>query len=247
MKTMTCFNFARAALVGGFLLVSLTAQATLISEPMLYTVKNFNDGKGKHSLWTNKDYGQDNTFSATELYLSVDSMGTSDISDDTAHLFGTATATGFAPGLVAEIDLLFSGAMPNLDFSQHHYKQENGLSYNDLLLNSPVFWESVLGSIEIGDKVYDVDQNVHMSDGKGYTLQFGYGANAKNQYELGGSSWIQTCQRDAGVAGADDCMGSHHWDLNFSVEQASVPEPGTVALLLAGLLGLVTARRRSDD
>ena len=232
-----------STLIASLALSSVSLATVMTSNVVTYEVTNFNGGNGKHALWTNQDFSTDNTFTSNnDLFFSVYNQGTDDVSDDQAHLHGSTTATGFDPDVTAIIDLRFSGGLSALDFSQQHYKKEGGLSYSDLLLNSPTFWTDVLGSIIIGDDVFDVDRHVVMND-KTFVFQFGVGANAKNKHELGGSSWVQTCKRDAGDEGADQCMESHHGDLNLAMRPVSVPEPGTVVLLAAGLAGLVVSRR----
>ena len=87
-----------------------------------YEATSYSDGKKSHALWTNKDFG-DNRFKATKLFLDVDDMGSEDIADDTARLYGRVKSGS----RTARIDLVFSGAMSEIDKSIYRYKKERGL------------------------------------------------------------------------------------------------------------------------
>ena len=226
------------------LLATLTVAGAANAAIVVYDVMDYNGGTGGHGLWTNGEYITDNRFSIDPgTQFIVDDQGTASVADDVAQLVGTATATGFSPDLIAHIDLTITGGLATLDLDNlHNYKMEQGLSYAALLLNDPMFWTTVLGTITIGNDVYDVDRFVEENN-KGYTFQFGEGANAKNTTELGGSAWIQTCMRGETVPGATACMTSHHWDLNLAMVR--VPEPGSLGLLAAGLLGMLVRRKRA--
>ncbi len=236
MKPVQSLSLLTAAIA-----ISATSHAGLIS----YEVTNFNKGKGTHTLTTFDDVPGDKRFSSRgDLYFVLDNGDTSGVADDIGRLQGTLYSAG---GRTAQLDLLFTGAMSELDFDEFRYKKEGGRGYKKLLKRSPLFFRELIGSITIGDKIYDIDSNVVMG-GRSFTGQFGFGANAKHKKELGFSSWIRSCQREEGVAGAAACMDSDHWDLNFALNAiettpVSVPEPGVLSLLAAGVAGLFTKRR----
>ena len=69
-------------------------------------------------------------------------------------------------------------------------------------------------------------------------LQLGWGANDKTS-AFGGSSYS-----GRGVDGRTNSKWGGHWDFNMDLA-ARVPEPGTIALLAAGLIGLTLKRRQA--
>lgn len=221
-----------------FLLAAFTASASQAGITT-YEVDSYADAKGAHALWTNKDF-RDNKFKASSLLLTVDDRGTASVADDTARLHGVVNSSR----QTAVVDLMFSGAMQALDKKNYRYKKENGLRYNDLFKNnnSPLFWSDISGSIRVDQDVYDVDRHV-LNNGKLFTFQMGYGANAKSKTDFGGSSWVQTCKN--GVTAGMKCMDSHHWDLNLKLtkKESDVPEPSVFALMALGAAGLFASRR----
>ncbi len=70
----------------------------------------------------------------------------------------------------------------------------------------------------------------------GPALQIGLGANDKTRV-FGGSAWLENYD-----ARGNNLSG--HWDLNFNLQAAPVPEPETYAMMLAGLAGLAFMARR---
>ena len=138
---------------------------------------------------------------------------------------GTITGTTVNPyGIVATIDLAFSGWMDVLAVSSTQYKREGGGPYNGAEQD---FFDQLMGTITIQGVPYDIDIFA-------YTVQLGIGANAKEPGTFGLSSWISATDSDHNQLA--------HWDLNLTL--VSVPEPGTLALLGIGLLGIALARRR---
>ncbi|MBV1878129.1 MAG: PEP-CTERM sorting domain-containing protein [Pseudomonadales bacterium] len=219
---------------------SLTANATI----MQYSVSDADNQSGNsigHGLYT---FGKNGTGNAkysiqTGTLFTIDDAGTTNTSDDTATLKGTA----FNGTFTALIDLTFS------DFVETNaYKKEGGIDYAanpsfyDIAgeLAGPGngdidFFESIIGTIEINAFSFDIQTCVDCPDTLDpFGLQFGDGANAKNDFDFGASAWI-------GVE--PDFDKNSHWDLNLKLSQlpppsTQVPEPSTLAILGLGLLGL---------
>lgn len=219
------------------------AQAGVVAQ---YDITNFNGGSGPHGLWTNNTYDSaledafDNTFDINGLFTINENNGSY-----TADFVATAMNDN---GWTAAIDLdltVFEERASNVT-----YKVEGGRSLSDILstelsdelaasTNLDVDFFTVLGgTITMTDAYGSIIDSLQMENCCAPVFQFGVGANAKNKTEFGASAWIGV---DNGVAGGSGKAG--HWDLNVALA-SPVSEPGTLALLGLGVLGLAAARRR---
>lgn len=213
----------------------LAGAATMANAGVMaeYEITNFNGGNGLHGLWTNGDkFGGDNTFSI--------SSGTFTVYDDLTADFIALASNDY--GYTAQIDLDLS------DFSEMStYKKESGKAASEIV-NGPAvaapdnqdidFFNVLSGTISISNDNPLYNEVFNMENCCAPVFQFGNGANAKNSVEFGASSWIGL---DNGGPGGPGKAG--HWDLNVALVQ--VPEPGSIALLGMGLLGLGFARRNA--
>ncbi|MEM7078234.1 MAG: PEP-CTERM sorting domain-containing protein [Pseudomonadota bacterium] len=109
-------------------------------------------------------------------------------------------------------------------------KYENGAKKKKCKKHWYIFTGHLTGTLSIGGQpVYSI-----WSDGKP-PPQFGtHKANAKNN-RLGFSSWFYFKE-----TGCDGCQ-TYHGDINVNL--AVVPEPGTLALIALGIVGLVSMRK----
>ena len=207
-----------------------------------------------HGLWTNTDMGSP---SCDANYFDIRPGTTLTINDDnTAHLFGSAINPD---DVIASIDLTLGG------YTDDHTtigEIKNGGGGTPSLWD---FFTTIAGDIEINGFTYIID-----GFAGGTSFQLGDGANDKTS-AFGGSGWVTSsgsssaCGGDTGDGGSGDegdegggsgdegddgtssttCGGmtSHHWDLNLDLT-ARVPAPGTLALLVIGLLGFGFKRSR---
>lgn len=208
-------------------LISLPAFATIVYDVSSTSVNNCS----AHGLWTSSDIGG----GSCSNYFDVQNGSTFTIFNDDAdssNWYAELDLTAVNPQNVeADVFLTLTGFSDTVGT----YKKEGGAAYNPLTMD---FFENVLGTIAINGSDYDIDGFVGS-----YAFQYGLGANAKSATEFGASAWIQSCT-DSNVVPGSSCMTSHHWDLNLTF--TPVPEPGPLAIMALGLLGLYSVKRRKN-
>lgn len=197
--------------------LSTAANATIVAQ---YEISNYNDGSAAHGLWTAGDYA-DNTFSIDSGMFII---------DETAGVTtATLTATASNNSETAIIDLQLSDWADD-----YNYKVEGGLETSPGENAFADFFITMVGTIEIAGDIFTVEN----CPACGYAFQYGTGANAKNETEFGGSSWVQNNTQ----------TGYEHWDLNLAFTSVpvpnSVPEPTALMLLGLGLAGIGIARKK---
>lgn len=228
------------------LLVSMGAQAIIIN----YNVHDANNNSGNttgHGLYT---FGKDSTGSA-KYSIQSGTVFSINTESETATLIGSAVNS---QGLTAIINLNFSNLVET-----NAYKTESGASYNPAINdianvlagagNGDIdFFQTISGVITInGFTSGDSSRQFAISTctdcpnvNQQFGLQFGDGANAKNNSEFGGSAWV-------GVG--DTPNKASHWDLNLRFTpglstSVAVTEPSIIALFTMALFGLIFNRRR---
>ena len=198
------------------LLVSFSANSMVV-----YNVSNATTECGiGHGLWAN------GFKSGCDRFFGFNDGSTLTVDTDTGIAVLDATATN-KEEITADIDITFGG------FTDDHTDIsmiKNGGGGNPSVWD---FFTSIIhGTIGFtSGQSFDIPSMV-----PGTALQVGVGANDKTS-DLGASVWI----RPVDMSWYEPIQYSN-WDLNIKLTQ--VPEPGSLALLAFGMIGLFVIRRR---
>ncbi|WP_247711106.1 PEPxxWA-CTERM sorting domain-containing protein [Qipengyuania vesicularis] len=234
---MTMFS---NVLKGAPIVAAAALAATSVATPAsaAETVYDVSDANGEvHGLWTNGLFGANsvdpaNYFSIASALFTLDDLGDMDPNTFSATFAGTAVNPD---GYVAVFNLALSDWHDTPDGS-FQYKTEQGANYDPTLDIPDIdFFTGGSGTIDIYDDMNNLLYSLTIDTSDPFrdptAWQYGPGANAKDDEELGASAWVNTNELP------------QHFD--FNVGLSAVPEPSTWAMLLLGFFGIGGTLRRT--